>query len=275
MIDFQQLLQFVTVAETGSLSAAAEQLHLSQPALSRSMQRLESELGLTLFERSRNRIALGELGLYAAESARELVREAQRYAEDLRDYAERLSTIRIGASSPTPMWRLSAQIHERFPNSIIAEEQQETELLLPGLREGRFRLILTHVPVEEKGILCGKYLEERLLLEMPTSHPLASRSALEEQDLNGLTVLAYRHMGIWRGRLSRLEGLHRIEQEDLDVLEDLALSTGLPLLTSSLLSSPTAGRAGRVSLPIPSSEALLTFYLCARDCDRELYDKFC
>ena len=58
MIDTQQLEQLISIAEEGTLSKAAERLHLSQPAISRSMQRLENDLGVTLFDRQKNKIAL-------------------------------------------------------------------------------------------------------------------------------------------------------------------------------------------------------------------------
>ena len=51
MIELHQLIQLIAFAEQGTLSRAAETLHLSQPALSRSMQKLEQELKVTLFER--------------------------------------------------------------------------------------------------------------------------------------------------------------------------------------------------------------------------------
>ncbi|MBR5346488.1 MAG: LysR family transcriptional regulator, partial [Deltaproteobacteria bacterium] len=58
MIELQLLKQLVTFRQYGTLSAASEVLHLSQPSLTRSMQKLESLLGVPLFERDRNRIRL-------------------------------------------------------------------------------------------------------------------------------------------------------------------------------------------------------------------------
>ena len=169
MIDFHQLRQLVTIAELGSLSAAAEELHISQPALSRSMQRLEADLGLSLFEHRQNRVVLRELGLRAVENAGRLLQDANRYWEDLREYAAQLSTMAIASSSPAPLWRLSAEIHERFPELAVTEELSSLETLREGLHSGQYRLILSHVPLEERGILCREYLEERLLLELPPS----------------------------------------------------------------------------------------------------------
>ena len=58
MIELYELRQFVTFADTGTLSEAAKILHLSQPALSRNMKKLEDDLGIFLFERKRNKLEL-------------------------------------------------------------------------------------------------------------------------------------------------------------------------------------------------------------------------
>ena len=58
MLETNQLSQLITVADTKTLSKAAEILHISQPALTRSIQKLESELNVTLFDRQKNKITL-------------------------------------------------------------------------------------------------------------------------------------------------------------------------------------------------------------------------
>ena len=66
MLELYDLEKLVAVAKTGTLSAASEELLISQPALSRSMRKLESEMGVELFTRSRNRMQLNENGQLAA-----------------------------------------------------------------------------------------------------------------------------------------------------------------------------------------------------------------
>ena len=70
MFELYQLEQLLAVAKCGTLSNAAEQLHISQPALSRSMQRLENEIQVPLFIRRKNKIELNENGKLAVEYAK-------------------------------------------------------------------------------------------------------------------------------------------------------------------------------------------------------------
>ena len=77
MIELEQLRQLVAFAECGTLSRAAEALHISQPSLSRTMQALEEELEAALFTRQKNRIILNEVGQVAVEHARQVLAAAE------------------------------------------------------------------------------------------------------------------------------------------------------------------------------------------------------
>lgn len=83
-MELEQLRQLVAFAEYGTLSKAAEALHLSQPSLSRTMQTLEEELQGKLFVRQKNRIVLNETGWIAVEQARKVLSAAEELAERVR-----------------------------------------------------------------------------------------------------------------------------------------------------------------------------------------------
>lgn len=273
MQDLRLLEQLVTIAEKGSLSAAAEALHLSQSALSRSMQRLEEALGVSLFVHSRNRTAFNEVGRKAVDGAKLLLRGAEEYARSLRAYAEQLNALNIGATAPAPLWRLEAELHETFPSAAVSPELGESAALLEGLRQGRFRLILLHFSVSEPGLLCKPYVEDQIMLELPAAHPLSAREELTPEDLRGLPVLVYRTLGMWRERLFHLEGVHFIEQAEEDVLNDLILSADMANLSSSLFTTRTSCQRGRVTLPIVSEDTRQRFYLLARESDHSLFQR--
>ena len=74
-MELEQLRQIDAVARAGTTSAAAAELHISQPALSRSIQRLEAEFGSPLFDREGRRVRLNEVGAVAVEWARQLLRD--------------------------------------------------------------------------------------------------------------------------------------------------------------------------------------------------------
>lgn len=73
MIEFNQLEHLVSIAKNKTISKAAEELLISQPGLTRSMQRLEDDLGLSLFNRKKNKIELNENGKLAVKFAQNLL----------------------------------------------------------------------------------------------------------------------------------------------------------------------------------------------------------
>ena len=275
MIELAQLKQLIAVSEQGTISAAAEALHLSQPALTRSLQRLEQELGVTLFDRKRNRAVLNEVGAMAVARSRTVLDSVSDLAAELRLYAARLSTIAIGSCGPAPMWDLAAELAERFPDRALSTELGDTEALIAGLQRGSCRLILTDRPVEQPGLLCRKYTQEQLCVALPPTHPLSSRASILLEDLGEARVLAYRDLGVWKRIPEKNPRLHYLVQSDHTTLSELVEASSIPCISSNLTAFRFLGRSNRVRIPLADEEASVTFYLCARESDRELFELLC
>lgn len=90
-MNIEQLRQFEAIAKTGTMTAAAEQLHITQPALSRSMARLEADLGADLFERNGRSVSLSREGEVALEYARSILHEERLMRSALGDLAKKRS----------------------------------------------------------------------------------------------------------------------------------------------------------------------------------------
>ena len=180
-----QMRYFVAAAQLQNLSKAAEALHISQPSLSRSIARLEEELGTPLFCRQGRRVVLTEPGSRLLFSAQVILRELDSTLLQLRTYAggagARLSVGLCGPDKPVSacLAAFSAahpQITLDLDCSIEAKEtldiNQYDMLLYPDTGEyQRFR---------------GMSLrEERYLLALPAAHPLAERAGVLPKDLAG------------------------------------------------------------------------------------------
>ena len=76
MLDLNELEQLIAFADLGTLSMAAQKLHISQPTITRTMQHLEETFGVPLFVRGKNKIILNETGKRAVEQARGLLSAA-------------------------------------------------------------------------------------------------------------------------------------------------------------------------------------------------------
>lgn len=273
MPELYQLRQLLAVAEKGTLSAAAEELHISQPALTRSMQKLEEEFGLELFDRTKNKIVLNEAGALAVEQAKRVVDAAEVMTARMADYARSLHTISIGSCAPAPMWVLSPELGQLRPGMTIACEMREPEALLPALEAGQYQLIITDGPIEKDGILCRRFVTEHLYISLPPAHPLAKKDGIYLSEMAGQTMLLFADLGIWeRLREEKMRDIRFIVQSDREAFSDLISASVLPNFTSSLLKDFGGPPIDRVNVPILDEEASVTFWLCAARKNKRLLD---
>ena len=102
MIEIYLLEQLAAVAEHGTLLKASEALHLSQPALSRSMKKLEAQLGVQLFDRENSKISLNDTGAHAVDYAKRILALDREMAEGVAEYERRRRIVSLGSCAPFP-----------------------------------------------------------------------------------------------------------------------------------------------------------------------------
>ncbi|MCI6100291.1 MAG: LysR family transcriptional regulator [Selenomonas sp.] len=272
MFELHQLQQLITVAETGTLSAAAETLHISQPALSRSMQKLEEHFEAPLFSRTKNHMALNETGVCAVQYARRVIEAATAFDDAVHEKIRSLTRIAVGAAAPAPLWLLMPQISREAPGMMLSSVISENETSLEnGLKNGTYRLILISHPIDDAHILCKPFTVEQLSVSLPADHPLASRKGILAKDLAGLTMLLFSNLGVWTHFHERMTDTHFILQTDRQAFSDLVTASVLPNFVTNLSMNRQNPQEGRVTIPLLDADAKKTFYLCARKNDRQLF----
>ena len=262
MFELNQLEQLLTVAECGTLSAAAEKLHLSQPALSRSMQRLEAELSVPLFSRQKNKIALNENGRLAVIYAHKVVQEAQEMKERLVAHERARHTILIGSCAPAPLWRLIPQLSASFPEMTIASEIRDLTLLEEKLHDQSYQLIVLPYALDEKGLTCVKIGQEHLCFTLPPAHPLASRKGLHLTDLNGETMLLRPNLGFWGPIVKQAMPETKFLIQENEAFNELVKFSVLPSFVTDLSLRREGPPPDRVVIPIADASVQVTYYAC-------------
>lgn len=260
MFELYQLEQLLAVAECGTLSGAAERLHISQPALSRSMQRLETELQVPLFTRQKNKIELNKNGRMAVDHARKIMDQAQDMVSRVQAYDRSRRTILVGSCAPAPLWEIPPLLSGLYPDRTVSSEIRENDVLLQGLRDDVYQLIILPYPVEEPGIACVKYGEEHLFFSLPPAHPLSGSKALSMRDLNGETMLLRNRLGFWRDvATQKMPDTRFLEQEDI-AFNELVRSSALPSFSTDVVLHRDGASANRVNIPILDEKANVTYY---------------
>jgi len=188
-LSLRSLRYFVAAAETGSITAAAARVHVSQPSVSESIARLESDLGVQLFLRRQSRgLALtvpGDRFLVQARNLLSHADEVERFADTMGD---RLAgEIRIGCFvtlAPFVLPSLLAGFARSYPGISVSFEEANQLELLERLREGRCEMAMTYA----YGL--GEEFDSEVLAELPPRVVLAADSPLARRRSIGLRELA-------------------------------------------------------------------------------------
>lgn len=274
MFELYQLEQLLLVAKCGTLSGAAEKLHLSQPALSRSMQRLENEIGVSLFTRYKNRMELNENGKLAVEYAAKVVEQANNMVSGIRDFDRKRHTILIGACAPAPLWSLLPMLSDQYSDRTIASDIRDNKLLIQGLKDGTYQLVILPYYQAMDGVESSQYEEEHLFFSLPPAHPLSGSSGLCFRDLNGETMLLRSKIGFWHKlHMEKMPNTHFLIQEEVSAFDELVKASALPSFTSDLVIQREGEVPNRIKVPILDQEANVTYYIYYRNSDRNLFER--
>ncbi|GAB3677814.1 LysR family transcriptional regulator [Salinisphaera aquimarina] len=186
-MNFRQLRVFLTVADLGSFSAAAEHLYLSQSVISRHVSGLEQALGSLLLDRLPRGVESTEAGRVLADYARRLFAleaEAQTALEELRDL--RSGRLRIGASMTIGNYllpRILASYHDRYPYVDIELSIANTDTIQDDLHERRIDVGLTEGFVDDAAFNVRAFTDDELVPVVAANSKLAAIAELTLEDL--------------------------------------------------------------------------------------------
>src|SRR5918992_4090188 len=178
-VDPRLLRPFVVLAGELHFGRAAERLHVTQPALSQQIARLERQLGVPLFARTRTRVELTDAGEAMLGPARAAVEAAAAAAEVARAYAGgEAGELRLGLSPGAHYLAqaLLAEFARRRPALRVRAEQDNTGVLAERVAGGRLGLALGFCTEPLDGIVCEPLREEPAVVAVAAEHPLAGCS---------------------------------------------------------------------------------------------------
>jgi DNA-binding transcriptional LysR family regulator len=198
-VDFRHLRSFIAVAEELSVTKAAARLHISQPPLSRQIQQLEQEVGVTLFVRHRHGVTLTSAGQRLLDKARTLTAAAADFyetaSEAARDHSNR---VRLGIA--WGLWdavnRIRVETAKRPGTlTIDANDFCRSEQINEKLRDGLLDVAISRRPFEGDIVEAVSLFQERVVVALSDSHPLAGRKSIRIEELAGETLLLWdRHL---------------------------------------------------------------------------------
>jgi DNA-binding transcriptional LysR family regulator len=180
-MELRHLRYFVAVAESGSITKAAQRLGIQQPPLGQQIRALETELNVQLFERAPKRIALSNAGKEFLDDARRILESAKEAIEKVRrfDRGEQ-GLLTVGFTSSASMHPIAPRIlgafNDAYPLAKVEVEERETyELILRLQKRELDAAFMRFVPGDLPGMTSSVLVDEDMVLAVPRGHALARK----------------------------------------------------------------------------------------------------
>lgn len=186
-IDLRHLRYFLVVAEELHFSRAAERLDIAQPPLSQMIRRLEHELGVSLFHRTKRQVALTDAGAVFREEAKRTLAQAERAIRCVRRANRgelgRLTVGFIGSAAYSVLPSVVRRFRERYPDVDLTLQELSTIQQVRALRDGQLQVGFLRPFGQEPTLRCKVILQEPLVIALPERHRLSPQAKIPMKTL--------------------------------------------------------------------------------------------
>ncbi|MFC9126394.1 LysR family transcriptional regulator [Streptomyces sp. NPDC057099] len=251
--DLRSLRYFLAVADELSFGRAAVRLHMTQPGLSQGIKALERRLGMPLFERDRQGVALTAAGRVLVPKARQLLAHAEefdRFASVLAGRHNGKLTLSYSRSGGIGLAsELTSRFRERYPHMTVETATGHTHSNVERIRLRTIDAGFIRPPIDGDDLQCSVIAYDRVVVAVPTGHPLADRPGVSPTELLGepLVFFPRERSGLWESILGAVYGqgaapeISRLEPDEAHMLAAVAQGAGITLVTepsAALLAVP-------------------------------------
>jgi DNA-binding transcriptional LysR family regulator len=238
-VEIRQLRAFVAIAETGTFTAGALRVHVTQAAISMQIRQLESEIGARVFVRAPRHVILTEAGEQLLRRARHILREHDAALDEIAELAgaER-GRLRIGSASAMVLTEqlpsILKELRKQHPAAEIAVTSGTSEVLVDQILAGEVDIAFVSLPVDVRGIKTERLSEDQLVAIASPRHRLSKQRTISAYTLAGERLILGERGGNTRRlidqffaqagvtirvamELSRQQAIKRMVEEDMGV----------------------------------------------------------
>lgn len=263
MIDNYLLEELVTFAETKTLAKTAEKLMVTQPTVTRGMQKLEDELGVKLFDRQPNKISLTKAGELAAKKAKLVLDINRQFVNEIRNFAQSQQVIKIASVAPGPQIVIDDNKPQLATNIDLNQELFDINRIEPALLSHQYSLIITNQEIQTD-LIESRYLgQERLFVNLDQFMYLANQQQVTFKELAGLSFVVLNEIGPWKQIIqNNIPKAKFLYQAEYDSMRELTKYTNFPFFTTNITNNDntTYDTSDSVRIPITDNTATMTFY---------------
>ena len=238
-MEIRQLRAFVAIAESGTFTAGAQRVHVTQAAISMQIRQLETEIGAKVFVRAPRHVILTEAGEHLLQRARQILREHDSALEEIAELAgaER-GRLRIGSASAMVLTdqlpRILKELRKQHPGAEISVISGTSESLVEHIAGGELDIAFVSLPVDVRGIQTERLGEDELVAIASPRHRFAKQKTISAYTLAGENLILgerggntrrlidqfFAHAGVTLKvsmELSRQAAIRRMVEEDMGV----------------------------------------------------------
>lgn len=183
-MELLQLQYFLAVARLEHVTEAARSLHVTQSSLSKTIQRLEEDLGAPLFDRTGRKLRLNEFGSRFLRRAERALYELEQGRQEIRDLSDpEQGTLELAVTTASVLPGILREFRKRRPHVQFHVQMVSLQNLNTLLHRGEVDFCLSSPPVWEEDIECQVVFVDPILVAVPKGHRLAGRSRISLTEL--------------------------------------------------------------------------------------------
>jgi len=224
-MDLRMMAQMVAIAEHGHMTRAAQEMGVSQPALSAALRKLEAEIETELFHRTGHGVELTEAGRVFIEHAQITLRAAAQTREAVRSLVGlETGSIKVGAGATATGYLLPRAIQavrDEYPGLKFSIREAGSTAVAQGVVSGELDLGIVTLPMDHprrEDLMVVHKIDDELMLIVPPGHRLDGKRSFRWSDLEGEPVIAFEAESAVRNLIDSAAGSNEVS---LDVVMEL------------------------------------------------------
>ena len=272
-MDITTLEYFKIIAESGSLTKAAQQLHITQPAMSAMLKKLEEELGVELFDRSPNRIYLNKTGEIALIHVNTILRNVEHLKADVLSAARQSQTLSIAFCDPGVRWFSVPRFSVAHPEIQVKDDLYEGEDAASLLSERVYDLMVTPQKITDTRIQSLPFLSDQVYLSVPEDSNLAGRDSISIREIPAQALLYPQIGGYFLSQMEKVITENQLPltlvKNNYNVTQHLIRTTNFLATISTLSMDLRNDGPHRRLIPMIDPELNVLYYISYLKANRE------
>ncbi len=277
-MDATQLEYFKIIAETGSLTKAAEMLHISQPAMSAMLKKLEEELNAQLFDRTPNRISLNATGEAALVHVGNILRDIEHLKADVAALSQKSPSLSIAFCDPGLRWFCVPRFSLACPDVKVNDELYEKSDIAEQLLNRAFDIAIMPEAIQSTKIQSISFLDDHVFLSIPFENKLADKESIYLEEIPAQPLLVPQIGGYFIAQMEKIISEKNpqvsIVKNEYNITQHLIRTTNFLASISTLSYDLRNDGTDRIRIPVNNPELNVTYHISFLKSNKEKVRKF-